>query len=166
MIDISLISRRYEVRRLCDEDAEIILSLYRENPQFYEYCAERPTMAQVHDDMYIAPPDKDLKDKYFIGFFDSETLIAVMDLIDGYPTDDTAYIGLFMMKKDYQGKQIGSAIIRDTEAYLKTAGISAIRLAINRGNPQSTHFWKKNGFEIIKEADRNGFKMLVAEKRI
>lgn len=166
MINISVISRRYEVRRLGDADAEIILSLYKENPQFYKYCEEEPTMEQVFDDLHIAPPDIDFSDKYFIGFFDGEALIAVMDLIDGYPIESTAYIGLFMMKKNYQGKQIGTAIIRETEEYLKRAGIKAIRLAINRGNPQATHFWKKNGFEIIKEVDRNGYPMLVAEKTI
>ena len=48
--------------------------------------------------------------------------------------------------------------------YLRTIGKKAIRLAIDKGNPQSTHFWQKNGFEIIAEVDVDGWPKLVAEK--
>ena len=33
----------------------------------------------------------------------------------------------------------------------KSIGKTAVRLEIDQGNPQSTHFWKKNGFMIITE---------------
>ena len=77
---------------------------------------------------------------------------------------DIAYIGFFMMNLKSQGKQIGSAIISEAIDYLKSIGKTSVRLAIDKGNPQSTHFWKKNGFEIISEADVNGWTKLVAEK--
>ena len=87
-----------------------------------------------------------------------------MDLIDGYPKPENAYIGFFMMNQRHQGKQIGSAIIGETEDYLRKIGKTAIRLAIDKGNPQSAHFWKKNGFKVIFEVDVNGWTKLVAEK--
>lgn len=114
--------------------------------------------------LHITPPDIELKDKYYIGFYQEGTLIAVMDLIDGYPEPDIAFIGFFMMNIAFQGQEIGSSIIQDLAAYLKASGKTAIRLAIDKGNPQSTHFWKKNGFLVIKEVDRNGWTVLVAEK--
>ena len=66
----------------------------------------------------------------------------------------------------FQGKQIGSAIISEAIDYLKSIGKTSVRLAIDKGNPQSTHFWRKNGFEIISEADVNGWTKLVAEKQL
>ena len=156
----------YHFRKLNETDADSILAICRENPQFYKYSEARPTREQVLNDLRITPPGKELKDKHFIGFYQEETLIAVMDLIDGYPESDVAYIGFFMMKKEFQGREIGSTIIRGTAAYLKKTGKTAIRLAINKGNPQSTHFWKKNGFSVIKEVDRNGWAVLVAEKML
>ena len=66
----------------------------------------------------------------------------------------------------YQGNQIGTAIISEVIDYLRSIGKKAVRLAIDKGNPQSTHFWKKNGFEIISEADVNGWTKLVAEKQL
>ena len=89
-----------------------------------------------------------------------------MDLIDGYPKQDFAFIGFFMINKDFQDKKIGTAIISELTTYLTVIGKTAIRLAINKDNPQSTHFWKKNGFNVIKEVDRNGKLILIAEKKL
>ena len=166
MIDISKISGLYDIRRLDDSDAESILSFCQKNTQFYEYCKAEPTREQVLNDLHITPPDIDLSDKYYIGFYRNKTLIAVMDLIDGYPEPEIAFIGFFMMNKDLQGQGIGTAIIQETASYLKITGKTAIRLAIDKGNPQSTHFWNKNGFIVIKEVDRNGWTALVAEKKL
>lgn len=61
--------------------------------------------------MKATPPGIVLSDKYFFGFFEREELVAVMDLVDGYPDQRTSYIGFFMMNPDYQGKHVGTAII-------------------------------------------------------
>ena len=66
----------------------------------------------------------------------------------------------------YQGRKIGTAIISETVDYLKINGKTAIRLAIDKGNPQSSHFWKKNHFKVISEADVNGWPKLVAERKL
>ena len=164
MIDITRLSSHYEIRTLTDSDVDIILDLCQHNTLFYKYTEARPTREQIRNDMRITPPGTKLSDKYFIGFFEGQELVAVMDLIGGYPKPENAYIGFFMMNQEYQGKQIGSAIIRDTADYLRKIGKTAIRLAIDKGNPQSAHFWKKNGFKVIFEVDVNGWKKLVAEK--
>ena len=166
MIEISKISSLYDIRKLDDSDVDSILSFCEKNTQFYDYCEAEPTRGQVLNDLHITPPGIGLSDKYYIGFYQNEIMIAVMDLIDGYPEPEIAFIGFFMMNKDLQGHGIGTTIIQETAAYLKTTGKTAIRLAIDKGNPQSTHFWKKNGFIVIKEVDRNGWTALVAEKQL
>ena len=166
MIDLSALSCRYDIRKLGDPDADSILKLCEGNAQFYRYCEANPTREQVLNDLHITPPGIDLKDKYYIGFYQGDALVAVMDLIDGYPTPDIAFIGFFMMEKRLQGQNLGSAIILETASYLKSAGKTAIRLAIDKANPQSTHFWKKNGFAVIDEIDRGDWTVLVAEKTL
>ena len=166
MIDISKLSSRCEVRALTETDADAVYELCRENTQFYEYCEAEPTREQVLSDMRVVPPGKELSSKYYIGFYQGETLIAVMDLIDGYPEDDIAFIGFFMMKRQLQGRNLGSAIIAEAAAYLKSTGKTAIRLGIDKANPQSTHFWRKNGFVVIREVDRGDWTVLVAEKQL
>ncbi len=166
MFDISKLSSCFDVRKLDASDADSILELCRGNEQYYLYAEAKPTREQVLNDLQITPPGIGLSDKYFVGFYQNENLIAVMDLIDGYPEPDIAFIGFFMMSKALQGQGTGTAMIQETAEYLKAAGKKAVRLAIDKGNPQSTHFWKKNGFAVIREVDRNGWTVLVAEREL
>lgn len=107
MLDYQKLSSRYAVRRLGDADTDEILALCRENTQFYAYCQAQPTKEQVQSDLRLLPPGVARADKYYLGFFQGKALIAVMDLVDGYPEKSTAFIGFFMMKKALQGQ--GSA---------------------------------------------------------
>ena len=166
MIDISKLSSRYDVQRLDDSDADLILRLCGNNTLYYQYCDAEPSREQVLRDLHITPPGVDMSRKYYVGFFREEELAAVMDLIDGYPEPEIGYIGFFMVSADLQGKEIGSGIIRDVCAYLKQTGKTAVRLAMARDNPQATHFWKKNGLLVIREAEQNGWTALVAEKKL
>ena len=163
MIDISRLSKQFDVRKLGDSDVDIILELCRENTQYYQYCGAETSKEQILEDLHSIPPGIG---KYYICFFRKSILIAVMDLIDGYPEPDVAYVGFFMMKKEEQGRQIGSTIIQETAAYLKETGKTAIQLGIDQENPQSTYFWKKNGFHVIREVDLDGWTALVAEKKL
>ena len=89
-----------------------------------------------------------------------------MDLIDGYPEDNIAFIGFFMMDAFLSRQGIGTKIIFEVADYLKTHGFTTIRLAIDKDNPQSNHFWDKNGFSVIEEVDRDGWPVLVAENNL
>ena len=167
MIDISMLSRQYDIRKLDASDADAILSFCRENTLFYQYCGgAEPTKEQVLNDLRLTPPGVDISDKYYVGFFRNGEMTAVLDLIDGYPESDIGYIGFFMMNAALQGKQIGTGIVQDVCDYLKQIGKTAVRLAMDRDNPQANHFWKKNGFRVIKEVGQKGWTALVAEKKL
>ena len=166
MVDINSLSSKYETRLLDLSHADEVYDLCVGNPQFYDYYKTGPSKDNVVYALTATPPDTDIADKYFIGFYEEETLVAIMDLVDGYPRDDIAYIGFFMMNPSYQGKQIGTAIIDEVVAYLKSIGMSEIRLAIDKENPQSNHFWKKNGFEVLGEVEDDGMTKLVAARTL
>ena len=89
-----------------------------------------------------------------------------MDLVDGYPEPGTAYIGFFMMNRQLQGRQIGTRIVQEVFSYLKQTGMKRVLLGIDRDNPQSVHFWAKNGFSVIREAAQEEGILLVAEKKL
>ena len=166
MIDISKLSSRYEIRYMQESDAGEILCFCLQNEQYYRYCGKQPTRELIQNDLSALPPGKTAEEKHYVGFYDGRQLVAIMDLIDGYPSDDCGFIGFFMMNKQLQGRQIGSFIIREVCDYLRRAGFRAVLLGIDKGNPQSTHFWKKNGFIVIRESHREDGTILVAEKII
>lgn len=164
MIDFIKFSSKYFVRSMDERDADRILALCRGNSLFYEYAQAEPTLEQVLGDLRISPPGVDMQDKYYLGFFDGKTLVAVMDIIDGYPEPSIAFIGFFMVDAALQGRGNGSFIIMETEEYLRSIGKTAIRLGIDSDNPQSNAFWRKNGFFTIAEVDNEGHTILLAEK--
>ncbi len=143
---IKNLSSRYSVRTLGKEDMDSILDLCSGNALFYRYHPPFATKESIWQDMNALPPGKEQGDKFYIGFFQGTQLAAIMDLIADYPSAQTAFIGLFMVAKPLQGKGAGSAIIHDCARSLSRQGFQKIRLAIDKGNPQSEAFWRRNGF--------------------
>lgn len=97
MIDITRLNSHFEIRVLADSDMDDILELCQRNTLFYEYTEARPSKEQILNDMKATSPGIDQSAKYYFGFFQNHDLVAVMDLIDGYPKPEIAYIGFFMM---------------------------------------------------------------------
>ncbi|MCI7791866.1 MAG: GNAT family N-acetyltransferase [Lachnospiraceae bacterium] len=116
------LSKKYRVRKLSFNSIEEVYHLCSKNTMYYEYCPPFITMEGVKEDMEALPPGKTYEDKYFIGYYEKETLIAIMDLIAGYPNDSTSYIDLFMMNVSLQGKGIGTTIILELCDYCKAQG--------------------------------------------
>ena len=140
-MNIKLLSNTFDVRRLSIEDTDLIYNLSCKNIIFYQFHPPFVTRESIQEDIRALPPGKDYSDKYYVGFFKKETLIAIMDLILEYPTKDTAFIGLFMMDFEYQNKNLGSKIISESAKYLKILGFHKIRLGVDKENPQSNAFW-------------------------
>lgn len=145
------LSAQYRVRKLSEEDVEEIYTLCMDNPLFYQYHPPVATRESILSDLSALPPGKELKDKFFVGFYDKEVLVAVTDLILDYPENRVAYIGFFMMNLSYQGRGIATDIISGAVQYLDECGYEKIRLAIDKGNPQSDAFWTKNHFRKTGE---------------
>ena len=166
-LDAARFSDCYAVRHLNAEDAGAVLELYQSNPLFFRAGHQAPTMDHVRRDMALLPPEVEPERKYFVGLCDGDTLTAVLDLIDGYPTPDTAYLGLFMVHGAASGQGRGSGIVTRLCQALGAAGFSALRLAYDKDNPQSSHFWQKNGFAALYETDSPEYgHLIVAERRL
>ena len=150
-IEIEDMSTEFEVRTLEKSDVDIVYNLSIKNSVYYQYHPPLVTRESILEDMDALPPGKTLNDKYYIGFFERDKLIAVMDLVMDYPKKRTAFIGLFMMDVNYQNKGVGSRVIGEVLSYLKSENCENIRLGVDKGNPQSYSFWNKNGFVTVGE---------------
>ena len=150
-MNIIALSEKYHVRRLDTDDLNDIYRLSCKNPMFYQYHPPFVTKESILEDMRALPLEKSMDDKYYVGFFEKSELVAIMDLILDYPKKDTAFIGLFMLNAQYQGKGIGSRIMDEVIACLTENEYKEIRLGVDKGNPQSYAFWTKNGFVPVEE---------------
>ena len=120
------LSARYAVRRLGPEDVGSVFALCAGNPQYYRYSPAELSEAQILSDMALLPPRTLPSQKRYVGYYDADALAAVMDLIDGYPDPETAFIGFFMVERSLQMQGVGSGIIRELCAFLKREGTAAV----------------------------------------
>lgn len=165
-MEIELLSKNYKVRPLTENDIEAIYKLCSGNPLYYEYCPPCITKEGIKKDMTAVPPGFPISDKFFVGFYDGERLLAVMDLLKGYPRESIAYIGFFMTDHSVQKKGIGTAIVADVCEYLKSEGFYSVQLAWVKGNPQAEHFWIKNHFIKVKETSSNAAESVILAERV
>lgn len=146
-MNITDLSKKYFVRKLAKKDIDNILILCQGNPMYYHYCPPMATKESIEKEMVALPPHTTLKDKYYLGIFDQEKLIAILDLILNFPNQDTAFIGFFMIKAEYQNIGLGTRLIKEITECLLENGYHYIRLGYVKNNPQAKAFWLKNGFE-------------------
>lgn len=145
------LSTVYTVRKLNNNDIEALYNLYKENTVFYRYHPPIATKESIIKDMKALPPNKSFDDKFFLGFFKNDKLIALMDVIRDYPYKNVIFIGLFMIDTTFQGQGVGTKIIRECCSYWKSLKYQKVRIGVDKENPQSNAFWRKNKFLIIGE---------------
>lgn len=165
-MDLSKLNSHYVVRKISESDLPKIYTLCKGNPLYYKYMKVEPTMKNLRETMTILPSGKTMKDKYFIGFFDGDTVVAILDLILEYPDEQTAYIGWFMVNAEYQGHDVGSKIIEELLIYLEKMKFVHIRLGVMKGNSQAEHFWGKNGFEAVEEVGAEGENPVIVMQKL
>ncbi|MDY4762164.1 GNAT family N-acetyltransferase [Streptococcus thoraltensis] len=153
MIDFQSLSKNYEIRLLTESDSQDVLQLYNTNPYYFKHCPPVPTLASVHMDMTKLPPNIKPKNKYFLGYFDKAKLIAALDLVEGYPDLHTAFIGLFMLDREYQSRGIGSRLIKEAVFQL-VQSFDRVRLGYVATNEVAANFWTKQGFVPTGETSK------------
>ena len=167
IMDISLLSRRYFVKKLNESDAANVYELCRRNTLYYQYCPPFVSEQSIIEDMNALPPNKDFCDKYYLGYYNEQKLIAVMDLIMDYPDESIAFIGFFMTDVSVQNAGFGSEIIDELCRKLMEAGVKSIRLGWVKGNPQAESFWHKNKFvETGTAYNTDNYTVIVAQRNL
>ena len=155
---------QYTLRRLSRDDMPLLLSFMACHGDFCAMGGGNGDAANIQADMEALPPGKQPADKHYCGFFRNEELMALLDLVEGYPTADIAYIGLFMVGKAYCRCGMGTALMKELFSLLGNAGFRRVRLGVLRENIPGRGFWNKLGFLPVSEKRAEGRTVDVMEK--
>lgn len=77
--------------------------------------------------------------------------VGLLDLIDGYPSAGTVFIGLLAIRESAQGAGFGRALYREAERFAREhLEARGLRLAVVKTNPV-IGFWTQMGFHATGE---------------
>ena len=138
--------KNYNVVKIDNSNIEEVFKLCKHNTKYYEYLQEHPTLDGVRNILTELPPNTTLNNKHFVGFYQNNKLVAILDLIDGYPNKNMAFIGLFMVDINLQGLGVGKNIIKQLLRFLKNKKYISCDLGVIETNVEATEFWNKLGF--------------------
>ncbi|MDO5088175.1 MAG: GNAT family N-acetyltransferase [Leptotrichiaceae bacterium] len=160
------LSLEYKIRRLAEKDIQDIYELSKENTEYYKYCKTKPSIENSKEILTNLPLDKEIKDKYVIGFYKEGKLKALLDLIVEYPDKDTFFIGLLIISRKCQRKGVGTEIVNEISEFLKRKKYGYIRLGCIKENKKAEKFWMKNGFYTVKEVSQEKYTITVMERKL
>lgn len=139
--------KNYCVTPINNSNVNEVFDLCKHNNKYYSHLQETATLDGVKNIVNELPPNTTLDNKYFVGFYKDNKLVAILDLIDGYPNKNTAFIGLFMVDINLQGLGVGKGIISKLLKFLKSKKYSSCDLGVIETNIEAISFWEKLGFE-------------------
>jgi uncharacterized protein len=138
------------LRPVGPEDVEALQELIEADPGYTERVTGYPPgPADAQSLLMMRPEGLPEEAKAVLGAFVTDRLVAVVDLIRGYPNDHTAFIGLLQVHWNHQGGGLGGATYDAVQRYVETSWpeIRTLRLAIVDTNARiATGFWLRQGF--------------------
>ncbi|MBR5252214.1 MAG: GNAT family N-acetyltransferase [Oscillospiraceae bacterium] len=152
-LDIGALSTKHDVRRITTADISDVYSLCKSNQKYYQHINGVPTVESLTQIISRLPEGAAQQDKYFVGFYDKEQLVSVLELITGYPQHNDAFIGWFMVDGHFQRQGIGSQIFADVRAAVAAQGFDLISLYCEKQNTDALAFWQAQGFGIVSQDD-------------
>ena len=127
-MNINSLSQKYSVRKLDENDVDIIYDMSCKNDIFYQYHPPFVTRESILDDMGALPPGKGYDDKFYVGFFENDSLVGLMDLILDYPEKEISFIGFTIIHKGFSIYFLSSEIFNSrTGADTETISLGLIK---------------------------------------
>lgn len=108
-------------------------------------CAGKETLDAL-------PPNFDRNKKLVFAITQDANDIGIIDILMGYPNEDTAFIGLLLLVESAKGKGLGEQAYKKLEKQILVfQNISKIKLSVVESNIEVEKFWKKMGFQRTGE---------------
>ncbi|MFM5587573.1 GNAT family N-acetyltransferase [Aeromonas rivipollensis] len=116
-----------------------------------------PNPADALEILRACPPDIGEHDKFVLAILEGEVLIGCIDLVRGYPDEQTAYLGLLLLKECWQRRGMGSELVAHVMGMAAGWGCPPLRLGVIETNVPALHFWSKHGFKQVDRKQIAGF---------
>lgn len=142
---------QYHIKQIQAHMIDEIFAFQKSNTYYFDTTQDHPpTKEECLEEMTALPPGKTAKDKLYIAFYEQDKIIAILDLIEGYPTLDTLYIGLFMLHKSLHQKHLGTYFLEKIIMIAKHGSYTTIELGCVESNEIAYRFWTHQNFHTTR----------------
>lgn len=146
------------VEKLSEENFKDYIGIFESNEKYWQETQGRPANEQdCIDTINFCPVDFDKSKVCCLGIRKAGNPVAALSLLEDYPEQGTAYIGLLLVDGSVQRSGIGTGIVT---AIIKASydRFDSIRLSVAPNNTSALRFWQEQGFtvdeiEYYKETD-------------
>jgi GNAT superfamily N-acetyltransferase len=158
--------REYAVRTMGPDDEAQVRALLESDPNFFMSTQGTPPGPSDALGLLTEMPEgKELRDKFvYLVFNGDSVLLAVIDLLRGYPKEDTWYLGLIFVAPANRSVGLGTRALEAISMHVKQQGGSALRLGVVRQHLRARALYERTGFRFLYERLRslpNGFEVMI-----
>lgn len=122
------------------------------------------SLGRKHDKSKIKEFVKEVLSKGDIyGYFEDKKILGILAL--NIREDGKGWIEFILVLPEFQGKEISKELIKFAEEYFHKKGIKNIILDVVQGNQRAVNFYKKSGYKITKEFEKDNVAKYIMEKK-
>lgn len=150
-----------QVERLTPFSLTRIVAFYERVEEYLALEEQPPTPMEAAVDLLDGvPPGVSHECKFVLGLLSGGELVGLLDVVQGYPTLETYFVGLMVLRPDQRGHGLGELVLEALERWVRSRGGEALRLAVLMNNPRGQAFWRRCGFvgeaEPVQRVDMPG----------
>lgn len=138
------------VRQLTHEDDDLIYRFQAQHPEYYAHFQDHPvTPREAVQDIDDLPLNAVPAQKAYLGVFDQDQLVLIVDLIIDYPLPSLVWLGLWMPAKTLTTDQ-QAVLYRSLVKTLQAAEAVQLQLSVFMGDRTAPQFWTAQGLERVQ----------------
>lgn len=141
------LSPHLDLRPIDPEDVDAMQAVIESDAGYVERVTGLPPgPADAQSLLLMRPPDLPEEHKVVYGVWAAGELVALLDVLRGWPAPDVAHIGLLQVRGDRQGQGIGRRVHELLLSRLWPE-IATLRIAIVQANAAVAEpFWRSLGY--------------------
>lgn len=148
---------KLETERVTKENISKYENIFYSNEDYYLITEGRPAVFSDCVETVEFTESFSTGNPHCVGFSKNDTAVAFLSMFEGYPEENTLYIGLFLVDKSFQRNSVGTDIISAVIGEGFDSGYTTVKLSVQDNNLSGYPFWKKLGFKAAGITECEGF---------
>lgn len=128
-------------------DPEAVTAFCEQADAFFRLVRGASSAAENARDLLSSrPAGVPLDRKHVVGFERNGAVVAIVDLLEAYPSEAEWYVGVLVLSPHERGRGLGTALWNAVEHWIRAEGGRHVRLIVQEQNPDAARFWRSVGF--------------------